>query len=64
MESELIKVIEYLGLCRRKEMIRGLMRIDPNGEYNGISRTIAALDLLRIVVENELKLEDIKSKIR
>jgi hypothetical protein len=55
------EMLDYIALFSKKSLINALKRNDHNGDYKGISKTVAALTILSIVVDNELTLDEMKS---
>ena len=49
-----IEMLNYLGVCSRKTLVDACRRNDHNGEWDGCSRTVAALTILKWVIENEM----------
>jgi hypothetical protein len=54
------EMLDYIGLFSKKSLIYALKNNDKNGNYKGISRTVAVLIILKVVIENELTFKELK----
>lgn len=58
------EMVEYIMLFSRKDLIYALKQNDHNGDYDSISRTIAALTVVKVAIENDFDFNDLKSMLK
>lgn len=57
------EMVEYVMLFSKKKLVSALKRNDHNGDWKGITKTVAALTVIAIAIDNEFDLKDLKEML-